>query len=257
MGARIHPTAIVDRRADLAPDVEIGAYSVIEAHVAIGAGTRIGPHVVVCERTTLGRGNEAHSFAVIGAPPQVRKRDGEGAGALVIGDFNVFREHVTVHRGSLALPTRIGSHNLLMVGCHIAHDVQIGSHVTIANQAQLAGHCLVEDHATFGGLAGLAQFVRVGQSAFVVAGAMCEADVPPFAIVQGDRARVRALNKVGLKRRGISAESVAALQRAFHALFRGNIPRAQALREIPRDDPNVAALLAFLAAPPRRSPRRG
>jgi UDP-N-acetylglucosamine acyltransferase len=135
-----------------------------------------------------------------------------------------------------------------MVGCHVAHDVVIGDDVTVANGVQLAGHVVVEDWATFGGLAGVQQFARVGQSAFVAAGAMCERDVPPFVIVQGDRARVRALNKVGLERRGVPKESVRELERAFRALFAGDKPRAEALRAfVAAHDPYVRALVAALA----------
>ncbi len=221
--------------------------------MTLGAGTRIGAHVVISSFTTMGTENVVHPFAAIGGDPQVHKRGAASRGTrkLVIGDRNVIREHVTIHRGSLETPTRIGSNNLLMVGCHIAHDVQVGSSVTVANQVQLAGHTIVEDHATFGGLAGLAQFVRVGQSAFVAAGAMCEADVPPFVIVQGDRARVRGLNRVGLQRRGVPETSVAVLERAFRAIFQGDKPRSVALGDLGVDDlsdPYVAALVAFLRA---------
>ncbi len=140
----------------------------------------------------------------------------------------------------------MGSHNLLMVGVHVAHDVTLGSHATIANGVQLAGHAVVEDYATFGGLAGVAQFVRVGESAFVAAGAMVEREVPPYVIVQGDRARVRALNKVGLRRRGVSEESIAALEKAYRAIFASGRTQREAAQEITAqrsDDPYVAKLL--------------
>ena len=137
----------------------------------------------------------------------------------------------------------MGSHNLLMVGCHVAHDVVLGSHATIANGVQLAGHGVVEDYATFGGLSGIAQRVRVGESAFVAAGAMVERDVPPFVIVQGDRARVRALNKVGLRRRGVSEESIAALEKAFRAIFASGRTQREAAREVERGDAFVQKLV--------------
>ncbi len=250
---KLHPTAIVDPRADLAADVEIGPYCIVGAGVVLGEGTRLVAHVVVEGPTTIGRWNVVHPFAVIGGTPQHKRAPTEGAHqAAVIGDSNVIREHVTVHRGTGhggGGVTRVGSSNLLMVGCHVAHDVVVGSHVTVANGVQLAGHAHIEDHATFGGLSGVAQFVRVGESAFVAAGAMCEKDVPPFVIVQGDRARVRALNEVGLRRRGAPEASIAALQRAYRALFVSTRPRAEALRDIPRDDPFVARLLEALAPP--------
>jgi UDP-N-acetylglucosamine acyltransferase len=133
-----------------------------------------------------------------------------------------------------------------MVGSHVAHDVEVGSSCTFANGVQLAGHAKVEDFATFGGLSGVAQFVVVGQSAFIAAGAMCERRVPPFVIVQGDRARVRALNVVGLRRRGVPEESIARLGEAFHTLFGRKVPRAAAMSAVKRGDPFVDALLDAL-----------
>ncbi len=244
---KIHPSAIVDSRAELAAGVEIGPYCVVGAGVQLGEGTRLLSHVVVEGPCVMGRENVVHPFAVVGSAPQ-HKREGAGRGPTraTLGDHNVVREHVTIHRGTDGGTTRIGSSNLLMVGCHVAHDVTLGSHVTVANGVQLAGHATVEDYVTFGGLSGLAQHVRVGESAFVAAGAMCERDVPPFVIVQGDRARVRALNKVGLRRRGISDDEIVRLERAFRALFVATIPRAEAARTLHRDDPNVAKLLAAL-----------
>jgi UDP-N-acetylglucosamine acyltransferase len=243
---KLHPTAIVDPRAELAPGVLVGPYCVIGAGVRIGAGTRLLAHVVVEGPTALGQDNVVHPFAVLGGAPQ-HKRHPAGVGSrLVVGDRNVVREHVTVHRGTEGRATTLGDDNLLMVGSHVAHDVTIGSHVTLANGAQLAGHAVVEDHATFGGLAGVAQFVRVGQSAFVAAGAMCEADVPPFVIVQGDRARVRALNVVGLRRRGVPEESILALRAAFREVFGGRTPRASAALAVARGDRFVEAFVAGL-----------
>jgi UDP-N-acetylglucosamine acyltransferase len=242
--AKLHPSAIVDPRAEIAANVEIGPYCVIGAGVRIDAGTRLIAHVVIEGPTSIGRDNVFHPFAAIGGAPQHKRHQG-GPTRLVIGDRNVVREHVTIHRGTHSgtaetnATTVLGDANLLMVGCHIAHDVQLGSHVTIANGVQLAGHAIVEDYATFGGLSGLAQHVRVGESAFVAAGAMCERDVPPFVIVQGDRARVRALNKVGLRRRGVSEESIAALDRAFRALFKGGAARAEALARLRESESDV------------------
>ena len=141
----------------------------------------------------------------------------------------------------------MGDANLLMVAAHVAHDARVGSSCTLANGVQLAGHAIVEDYATFGGLAGVGQFVRVGESAFVAAGAMCEHDVPPFVIVQGDRARVRALNVVGLRRRGVPEASIAALKKAFRAVFMRRGLRARAIAAVPRGDSYVDRLLDALA----------
>jgi UDP-N-acetylglucosamine acyltransferase len=250
-GPRVHATAIVDPRAEIDRDVEIGPYCVVGPGAVIGAGTRLASHVVVEGPTVLGRRNVVHAFAVLGGAPQHKRHQG-GPTRLVVGDDNVIREHVTIHRGT-EQPTTVGSSNLLMVGCHVAHDVTVGSHVTIANAVQLAGHAVVHDHATFGGLAGVAQFVRVGESAFVAAGAMVERDVPPFVIVQGDRARVRALNVVGLRRRGVPEGSIAALQRAFRAVHAGERPQREAARAVATDDPYVAKLIDALRDPSLRS----
>lgn len=245
---RIHPTAIVHPEAEIAASVEIGPYCVVGARVVIGEETRLLSHVVLEGPTRLGRHNVVYPFAVLGSEAQHKKR-GEVAGTtlLSIGDHNEIREHVTIHQSSQSGETRVGSHNLLMAGSHVAHDVKVGDHVTIANAVQLAGHAVVRDYATFGGLSGVAQFVEVGESAFVAAGAMCEANVPPFVIVQGDRARVRALNKVGLHRRAVPQQSIAALERAFRAIFSSRRPRAEALAALDRTDAYVRALAEALA----------
>lgn len=267
MAAAVHESSIVDRRAELAADVEIGPFCRVAAGARIGAGTRLLSHVVVAGDTTVGAFNVLHPFAVVGGHAQVREGQGS-AGArrgLEIGDHNVFREGVTVNTSSGDGVTRIGSHNLFMAGCHVAHDVVVGSRCVIANGVQLAGHVSVGDWVTFGGLAGVAQHLHVGQGAFVAAGAMCERDVPPFVIAQGDRARVRALNVVGLERRGVPAESVSALRRAFAALFRpagrsaGGRAFDDVLRELDRSDPWVRLLAEWLEDPVRRvrAARRG
>jgi UDP-N-acetylglucosamine acyltransferase len=249
----VHATAVVDLTAQLGRDVEVGAYAVVGEGVVLGDGTRLLAHAVVLGPTELGRENLVHSFAVVGGAPQLKERDRDRESRLILGDRNVVREHVTIHRGSDAGVTRVGDDNLFMVGSHVAHDAVVGSHVTLANGAQLAGHAVVEDYATFGGLSGVAQFVRVGESAFVAAGAMCERSVPPFVIVQGDRARVRALNIVGLRRRGVAEESIACLSGAFRALFAGGETRQKALESLPRGDPYVARLLEALERRQERS----
>lgn len=252
-GPRIHPTAIVERGAELASGVEVGPFCHVHPGVRVGEGTRLLGHVVVQGRTQIGAHCTLHPFAVIGGDAQVRKGGESGAsGALVVGDHNVFREGVTVNvsSGSAAI-TRIGAHNLFMAGSHVAHDVEVGSHCVIANAVQLAGHVVLEDWVTFGGMAGVAQMLRVGESAFVAAGAMCERDVPPFAIVQGDRARVRALNVVGLERRGVPSPSITALRRAFRHLWSSETGFDEALGTLDGTDPWVARLAAWLQAAER------
>jgi len=257
--ARVHPTAVVDDRAELAADVEVGPYCVVGPGVRIADKTRLLSHVVISGSTAIGRANVFHPFAVIGGEAQIKKgtdprRRGESASqspaahletrsAVEIGDENVFREHVTVSASTTSRATTLGSKNLLMAGCHVAHDVVVGSCCVIANAVQLAGHAIVDDWVTFGGLSGVAQRVRVGESAFVAAGAMCERDVPPFVIVQGDRARVRALNVIGLERRGVPPESIAHLRRAYAKLFvRRDGPFERVAAELDRSDRFVAIL---------------
>jgi UDP-N-acetylglucosamine acyltransferase len=242
----IHATAIVDPRAELAPDVEVGPYCIIGPGVRIDEGTRLLGHVVITGRTAIGKNNVVHAFSVIGAAPQIRKIDPQpGAAAvrsaLVIGADNVFREHVTVNVSSGERPTTIGEKNLFMAGAHVAHDVLVGSNCVVANAVQLAGHVIVEDWVTFGGLSGVAQHLRVGESAFVAAGAMCERNVPPF---------VRALNVVGLERRGVPADSIARLKKAFARTFLQRAPHLgfdDAVRALDRTDPLVDALARALS----------
>lgn len=239
---RIHATAVVDRHAELDEGVEVGPFCVIGPAARIAAETHLLGHVVVSGKTTLGRRNVVHPFTTLGGEAQMKKGSpkGEPSRRLVIGDDNVIRENVTVNVSALEEATQIGNTNLLMAGSHVAHDVVLGSHCVVANAVQIAGHCVVEDWVTFGGLAGLAQHVHVGESAFVAAGAMCERDVAPFVIVQGDRARVRALNVVGLGRRGVDRASLHALKAAFAKVYgAGRAPLAVALASLDRADPWV------------------
>jgi UDP-N-acetylglucosamine acyltransferase len=245
--ATVHPSAIVDRHAELAPDVVIGPYAIVERGVVLAAGCVLHGHAIVRGPAVLGARNVLHPFAVIGGEPQAKRHDG-GPARLEIGEGNVFREHSTVHGGTEGRATRIGAGNLFMVGSHVAHDVVIGSHCVFANATQLAGHAVIEDWVTFGGLSGVTQHVRVGESAFVAAAAACERDVPPFVVVQGDRARVRGVNAVGLRRRGTPEESITALERAVRRLWLSRTPRAEALRELSREDPYVRKLISSLLA---------
>jgi UDP-N-acetylglucosamine acyltransferase len=246
MAGNVHATAVVDPSARLGRDVSIGPYAVVGAAVVLGDGTRLLAHAVVLGPSVLGRENVIHGFAVVGGAPQLKRQNADQGSALVLGDRNVVREHATIHRGSDVGPTRVADDNLFMVGSHVAHDADVGSHVTLANGAQLAGHAIVEDYVTFGGLSGVAQFVRVGEGAFVAAGAMCERNVPAFVIVQGDRARVRALNVVGLRRRGVPEASIEHLSAAYRTLFAGREPLEQAMARVDPSDPYVARLLRSL-----------
>jgi UDP-N-acetylglucosamine acyltransferase len=244
--ASVHPSAMIDPRAELASDVIVGPYAIIEGAAALSEGCVLHGHAVVRGEALLGPRNVLHPFAVIGGDPQAKRHGGHEA-RVEVGEGNIFREHVTVHGGTEGRATRIGNANLFMVGAHVAHDVVVGSQCVLANAAQLAGHAVVEDWATFGGLSGVTQFVRVGESAFVAATAACERDVPPFVVMQGDRARVRGLNVVGLRRRGVPDESIRALKNAVRKLWLGRGTRDGALRELEgHADPWVRRLVASL-----------
>ncbi len=222
---RVHAHACVDGSAQIADDVEIGPYAVVQSGARIGAGTRIGSHAVVSTGTTIGNACDLHPFSVVGGAPQLHHkpnsaRTGFGAdGECEIGNNTVIREHVTIHRGSAGGVTRVGADCLLMVGVHVGHDAVVGSHVTIANGVQLAGHVVVGDHVTFGGLAAVGPHVHIGELAFIAAGAMVERDVPPFFIVQGDRARPRGVNRVGMKRQNHTLAEIRDVERVFLALY--------------------------------------
>jgi UDP-N-acetylglucosamine acyltransferase len=243
---KIHSAAIVDPHAELADDVVVGPYAVVEAGVAIAAGSVLHAHAVVRGPTSLGRDNVVHPFAVVGGEPQATRRSPQPS-RLEIGDGNVFREHATVHGGTEGRATRIGSGNLFMVASHVAHDAVVGSSCVFANAVQLAGHAVIEDWVTFGGLSGVTQRVRVGESAFVAGLTACERDVPPYVVVQGNRARVRGVNVVGLRRRGVGEASITALQRAVRKLWMSRMTRAEALASLADEsDPYVVRLRAGL-----------
>jgi UDP-N-acetylglucosamine acyltransferase len=250
----VHPLALVAPGADLGEGVVVGPFAVVEAGAAVGEGTRLDAHAVVRSGTRLGARNVVHPFAVLGGDPQERTYAGE-ATLLEIGDGNTFREHVTVHRGSVkgGGVTRLGSGSLFMAGVHVAHDCVLGDRLELANAVLLGGHVSLGDGVVIGGAAAVGPFLRVGERAFVAAGAMVEHDVPPFVIAAGDRARVRALNRVGLSRAGIPAPSRAALDRAFRAIFRGPVPRAAAAAELLHDpDERVRMLAEFVVASAKR-----
>lgn len=229
----IHPTAIVHDGARIDPSVEIGPYVVIGEHVVIGAGTTIGPHSVIEGWTEIGRDNRIFQFASIGAAPQDLKFHGE-VSYLKIGDRNMVREFVTLHRGTEdgGGETIIGSDNLFMAYSHVAHDCRLGNHVILANGATLAGHVEVDDHAILGGLCAVHQFTRVGAHTMISGGSMVNQDIPPYTIAQGDRAKTVGLNLVGLKRRGFSEGAVRGIKKAYRLIFRSGLGQTEALAQI-------------------------
>ncbi len=216
----IHPTALVDTGAEIATDVSIGPYSLIGPRVRLGAGVQVAGHVVIEGYTEIGEGSIIHAFAALGGPPQHAGHRGEPT-RLVVGARNVIREHVTMHCGTIMGRgvTTIGSDGLFMVGAHIAHDCQVGDHVTLVNSATLGGHVRVEDYVIMGGLSAAHQFVRIGRHAFVGGMAGVNHDVIPFGNVWGNHAHLEGLNLVGLKRRGFQREVINTLRAAYRLLF--------------------------------------
>jgi UDP-N-acetylglucosamine acyltransferase len=251
---RIHPRALVARGAELDLGVTVEAYAVVGPRVRIGARTRIGPHAVVDGRTTLGARNRVFQFASVGAMPQDLKYRGEPS-TLEVGDENIVREYASLNPGTTGggMVTRVGSRCLLMVSSHVAHDCIVGDNVILANGAALGGHVRVDDWGIVGGLAGVHQYVRVGESALCAAGAMVSRDVPPYCTAAGDRARLRGLNLVGLKRRGFTPEAILALKRAYRTLFGPGRTATTSLqdaikqvRDAAGDVPEVARLVSFV-----------
>ena len=217
----IHPTAIVHSRARLAAGVEVGPYSVIGAQAEIGEGTWIGAHVVIDGRIRIGRRNRIFHFASLGAPPQDKKYAGEPT-RVEVGDRNTIREYVTINRGTThdAGVTRLGNENWVMAYVHFAHDCQIGNKTIFANACQLAGHVTVGDWAIFGATTLVHQYVHIGAHAFTGMGTYLPQDLPPYVTAAGNMARPYGINTEGLKRRGFSGETIAALKRAYRALYR-------------------------------------
>ena len=248
-GAMVHPSAVVEPGAHLGDGVVVGPLCYVGAGVELGAGTELVAQATVLGPCRLGQGNRVYPHATLGAPPQDRSWAGEPT-ELVVGDRNIFRESVTVHRGTAkgGGTTRIGCDCLVMVGAHVAHDCVIADGVTLTNYTSLGGHVTVGERAVIGGHVAVAPFVRVGELSFAAGGSMIERDVPPYVIVAGDRARVRALNRVGLSRAQVPEASQAALERAFRALWRSGEPIAVAARSLSAEDPYVWRLIDFLAA---------
>ncbi|WP_242494078.1 acyl-ACP--UDP-N-acetylglucosamine O-acyltransferase [Salipiger sp. IMCC34102] len=222
MSPDIHPSAVVSDHATLADDVTIGPFCIVGPQVKLDKGVWLKSHVVVDGDTQIGEDSTVFSFAVIGEIPQDLKFDGEQT-QLRIGARTRIREHVTVNTGTKGGGglTKIGEDCLLMAGCHVAHDVQLGDRVIVVNSSAVAGHCVIEDDVIVGGLSGIHQFVRVGQGAIIGALSMVTHDVIPHGLVMGDRARLEGLNLVGLKRRGVDKAEIQALRRAYDALKTG------------------------------------
>ncbi len=250
MEVLIDPRAIVHLGAELDSDVRVGPFSVIGPKVRIGAGTIIESHVVLEGRTTIGRNNRIFQYASVGAEPQDLKFGGEDS-ELVIGDDNTIRECVTINKGTEGggMVTRLGNGILVMAYCHIAHDCQIGDGVIMANQATLAGHVIIENSAVLGGMTGIHQFCRIGSLAMVGAHSYVTMDVAPYTTVHGLRAKVSGLNLIGIKRKDMSEETVAALKKAYRIIFKSSLTLVKAARKVRKDVktcPEIEHLLEFI-----------
>jgi UDP-N-acetylglucosamine acyltransferase len=250
----IAPTAVVHPKAQIGAGCVIGPYCVIGENVTLGKECRLHSHVVIDGHTTLGDDNEIFPFACIGLKTQDLKWKG-GVTRTLIGSHNTFREYVTIHSATgEGEVTTVGSHNHLLAYCHIAHNVTLGDYIIMSNVATLAGHIVVEDRAVIGGLAAVHQFCRVGTMSLIGGCSKVVQDVPPYMMADGNPARTRGLNKVGLERNGVSAEAQAALKQAHRILFRGGLTQANALAKIESELPPLAEvrrLVEFVRASER------
>jgi UDP-N-acetylglucosamine acyltransferase len=246
--ARIHATAVISPEAILAEDVQVGPFAVIEGAVRIGPGCIIRPHALVCGPLTMGCHNLVFSGAVLGERPQHLKYNGEATG-LEIGDHNVFRENVTIHRGTThSWTTRIGSHNFFMGNAHVAHDCRVGDYCILANGALLGGHCAVDNNVYLSGNCAIHQFVRVGRLALLSGCSATTKDIPPF-VIQQNIDTVVGVNVVGMRRAGITNDRINAVRRAFHILFREGLIVPNALTRIEEQlggVDEVAEMVAFI-----------
>jgi UDP-N-acetylglucosamine acyltransferase len=251
----IHATAIIHPGAVLAPDVSVGAYSMIGEHVRVGAGTTIANHVCISGRTTIGQGNRIFSFCALGGEPQDKKYRGQDT-ALEIGNDNTIREFCTFNIGTVEDTgvTRLGHRNWMMAYVHLAHDCQVGNDTIFANNASLAGHATVGDWAIMGGFSGVHQFCRVGEHSFIGISAVVTQDVPPYVTVAGNPTTPHGINSEGLKRRGFSPEDIAAIKQAYRKLYRSGLSLEDARQEIAliaAEFPHVQILLDFLSGSQR------
>ena len=229
----IHPTAIIDSKAEIDSNVDVGPHSIIGANVQIGSGTVIGPHVVIQPHVEIGPDCHIFQYASIGAVPQALKFQGEET-YVKIGRGTVIREFVTVNRGTGfgGEITEVGEENFLMAYVHIAHDCKTGRKVILANNATLAGHIVIEDFVTVGGLVAIHQFVRIGNYAYIGGKSGVVKDIPPYVIAAGDRAKLHGLNSVGLKRHGFSQETLSSLKKAYRIIFRIGLTLNEAIERV-------------------------
>lgn len=250
MKMKIHPSALVDRKAEIDSGVEIGPFCIIKSGVKIGKGTRLLANVIVEGKTDIGENCVIYPFASIGFAPQDLKYRGE-ATSLEIGKNNILREYITIHRASVGGGgvTTVGDNNFLCAYVHIAHDCCIGSHVIMTNAATLAGHVLVEDHAYIGGLVAVHQFTRIGRYAMVGGFSGIGQDIPPYMLASGSRAKLFGPNLIGLKRNGFSDATINTIKKAYKILFREKRTLKDAMKKIQEDVPScdeIKHLIEFI-----------
>lgn len=251
----IHPTAIIDTKADIDSNVDVGPHSIIGANVQIGSGTVVGPHVVIQPHVEIGTDCHIFQYASIGAIPQALKFQGEET-YVKIGRGTVIREFVTVNRGTGfgGEITEVGEENFLMAYVHIAHDCKTGRNVILANNATLAGHIVIEDFVTVGGLVAIHQFVRIGSYAYIGGKSAVVKDITPYVIAAGDRAKLHGLNRVGLKRHGFSQETLSSLKKAYRIIFRIGLTLNEAIERVKAEVeqiPEVNDLIRFIKSSKR------
>ncbi|GBG13020.1 UDP-N-acetylglucosamine acyltransferase [Novimethylophilus kurashikiensis] len=251
----IHATAIIDPKAELASDVEVGAYSIIGPDVKIDSGTRIGPHVVIEGPTSIGKNNQVFQYASLGAAPQDKKYADEPT-RLEIGDNNTIREFCTFNRGTVqdAGVTRIGNNNWIMAYVHIAHDCHVADNTILANNSSLAGHVHMDNYAILGGFTLVHQFCKIGAHVITAVGSVVFKDIPPYVTAAGYDAAPHGINSEGLKRRGFSPERIATIKRAYKTLYRSSLSleEAKTALDIQRKDAtDLDILVEFLSASTR------
>jgi UDP-N-acetylglucosamine acyltransferase len=247
MQPEIHPSAVVDPKAELHAGARVGAFSIVGPEVRIGAGAEVGHHVVLEGRVAIGPGSRIGHGSILGGIPQDLKFKAGTPSGVRIGAGAVVREYVTIHRATRADGwTEIGEHCLLMAMCHVAHDCRLGEGVIVVNYAGLTGHCEIGERATVGGLTGIAPFTRVGAYAYIGGVAKITADVPPYMMVDGVPATVRAVNVIGLRRAGMSAADRRVLQDAHRLLFRSGMAPRRAVERVRAELPATPALVRLL-----------
>ena len=248
---KIHPTAIVDSKAQLAPDVEVGPYSIIGPNVKIDSGTKIGPHVVVSGHTSIGKNNQIFQFSSLGAAPQDKKYNNEPT-KLEIGDNNTIREFCTFNLGTVQDKgtTVIGNNNWIMAYVHVAHDCHIANNTILANNSSLAGHVDIHDYAILGGFTLIHQFCKVGSHVITAVGSVVFKDIPPYVTAAGYDAKPHGINSEGLKRRGFTPENITTIKRAYKTLYRQSLSLEEAktaLASQALDHQELKVMLDFLS----------